>query len=98
MASTGLSARRGPKRDAFASCEDRNNAERPVEATSGRLLFVSGGVEVLARCEGIVTANLSWPETKIEPILWAPIVDPWYDTEVGLATRSGRTHILGNER
>ena len=28
--------------------------------------------------EGIVTANLSWPETKIEPILWLPIIDPWY--------------------
>jgi hypothetical protein len=78
MVDTGLSARRGPNSDALASVEERNNAERPVSTTFGRLLFVSGGVEALARCEGIVAANLSWPETKIEPILWVPIIDPWY--------------------
>ena len=59
MAHTGLSARRVPKSDAYASVEGRNDVERPVWATFGRLLFVSGGVEALARCESIVAANLS---------------------------------------
>jgi hypothetical protein len=39
---------------------------------------LSGGVEALARCFCIVTATLSWPETKIAPILWVPIIDPCY--------------------
>jgi len=78
MAHAGLSARRVSKSDAYASVEGRNNAKRPASATCGRLLFASGGVEALARCISIVAANLSWPETKIEPILWAPIIDPWY--------------------
>ncbi|MDO9415759.1 hypothetical protein [Pararhizobium sp.] len=43
----------------FASVEKRNNAERPAGGTFGRLLFVSGGVEALARCDGIAAANLS---------------------------------------
>jgi hypothetical protein len=30
MVHTGFSARRGPNNDAFASVEDRNNAEKPV--------------------------------------------------------------------
>ena len=53
------SARRDPTSDANASVEDRNNAEEPLWTTSGRLLLVCGVVEALARCEGIVAANLS---------------------------------------
>lgn len=81
-----LAFRLGAGRRAMLSprSRDATTPKGQHEPPSVGFSFASGGVGALA----LVTAILSWPETKIEPILWVPIIDPWYKGAEGDKSKS----------